>query len=648
MKKTILFLIIVFIMTPILIVGYYAISFNYNLKKLINYNPSLTSTIYDTNDNKIANIFKKQDRFYVPFARIPARMIEAIVATEDTTFFENPGINIDAMFRALIKDIKARRIVEGASTLTQQLIKNVLLTPKKTISRKIHGIIYALLLETKLTKDQILERYLNQVYLGHGYYGIKTAAQGYFHKNLDELSLKEFAILAGLPQAPSFFAPTKNYQISLARANHVIQRMYSLGWISKPMYIKALSAEPKVYNTSLTQNRAPYVVDEVLRRLKGQIPDIQTGGYKIYTTINLKLQQNGRQALLLGYHRTLRRLQRKLDSNDTNTSQLNGALISLNPKNGHILALVGGINYKQSPFNRATMAKRQPGSAFKPFIYQTAIDLGYSGASLLPDVARSYSYDKKGKEIKWQPENYERNYKGLITLRDALINSKNLATINLVMQIGLHTMIEHLKSFGIKNIPNNLTLALGSITLTPLQLAQYYTSFANHGIQTTPILITKITKNGEIIYQNQAKKRYITSSQQTFIMTTILEDVIRYGTGGYAYTKGIQLAGKTGTTNNDVDGWFAGYSPTIETVVWFGNNNNTPMYKGETGGRVSAPAFHYFYQKLIKDYPQIQRRFIQPSGIIKVKVRGKMEYFSNISKPPKSQSDIKQEDKLLF
>jgi len=646
MRKIFIFAVVIIIIIPLAVVLYYATTFNYNLNKVIHYNPQLTTTIYDANGKKIANLFDKQDRFYVSFNKIPARMIEAIVATEDTTFFENPGINVSAMFRALIKDLRAHKIVEGASTLTQQLIKNVLLTPKKTISRKIHGIISALLLERSLSKDQIITRYLNQVYLGHGYYGIKTAALGYFHKPLQDLSLKEIAILAGLPQAPSFYCPTKNYQISLARANHVLQRMYDLGWINKQTYNNELKVQPKVYNTSLTQNKAPYVVDEVVRRLKGIIPNIKTGGYKIYTTINLKLQQNARDALLYAYHRTLKRLHREY--HDANTSELNGAMVSLNPKNGHILALVGGINYYKSPYDRAVMALRQPGSAFKPFIYQTAIDLGYSGASLLPDVARSYDYDANGTVVKWQPQNYERNYEGLITLREALIHSKNLATINLVMQIGLPEMIRHLQNFGIKNIPNNLTLALGSITLTPLEMAHYYTSFANHGIQTTPILITKVTKNGEIIYQNRAKHRYITSPQQTFILTTILEDVIKYGTGGYAYTRGIQLAGKTGTTNNDVDGWFCGYSPTIETIVWFGNNNNKPMYPGETGGRVSAPAFHYFYKKLIQDYPQIQRKFIQPPGIIKVKIRGKMEYFSHISKPPKTSGIIQQENKLIF
>jgi penicillin-binding protein 1A len=648
MKKFFLFFVTVIVLIPFGIVSYYLFFYNYNLKKLVDYNPPLTSVIYDAEGKKIANVFDKQDRFYATFNQIPPRMVEALVAIEDTTFFEHHGVNFDAMFRAFVKDVKAGKLVEGASTLTQQLVKDTLLTRRKTISRKLREIIYSLKLETKLTKPQILERYFNQIYLGHGYYGIKAAAEGYFHKSLDDLTLKEMAILAGLPKAPSFYAPTKNYQISLARANHVIQRMYHLGWIDTKTYKKALAAQPKVYDTSLTQNKAPFIVDEVLRRLQGKIPDIKTGGYKIYTTINLTMQQDAREALQYAYHRTLRRLARETDSNDTNTSDLNGALVSLDPSNGHILALVGGLDYTKSTFNCATMGKRQPGSAFKPFIYQVAIDLGYSGASQLVDVAKTYEYQKDGEEMKWQPENYERTYDGLITLREALIHSRNLATINLVTDIGLETMIHDLQNFGIKNIPNNLSLSLGSISLSPLQLAHYYTSFANHGVQSSPILITKVTKNGEVVYQNQSKQRYITSPDQSFIMTTILQDVIKYGTGRYAAVKGIELAGKTGTTNNFVDGWFAGFSPTIETVVWFGNNNNSPMHRGETGGRVSAPAFHYFYKKLIAQYPQLKRKFTQPPGIIKVRVHGKMEYFSDVSKPPKTQSDKKQKNELLF
>ena len=641
------------VLTPFLILGYFLTSQEYDISSLIDYKPDITTRFYDKNGEKIANIFEHEHRYYAHFNEIPPRVIEALLAIEDTTFFEHRGINLDAIFRAVIKDIKARKLVEGASTITQQLVKNRLLSREKKLSRKIKEVVYALKLERALTKEQILERYLNEIYYGHGYYGIKTAAEGYFHKKLDDLTLKEMALLVGLPKAPSTYAPTKNYDISMGRANRVVSRMYALGWIDKDTYNKALLEKPKVYDDTLTQNSAPFIVDEVLRRVADMgIKDIKTGGYEIYTTIDMRLQEAAKESLKTAYDMSLERIKTynsyNEPQNDINSSLLNGALVSLDSKSGDILALVGSVDYKKSSYNRATQGRRQPGSAFKPFIYQVAIDLGYSGATELIDIARTYTYEKDGEELKWQPKNYEKNYKGLITLREALIHSRNLATINLVNDIGLSELLREFKKFGIKNLPPDLSIALGTISLSPLQLAKYYTSFANSGIQVEPHLIRYIEKGRNIIYEKQEKSRFITEPTQAYIMTTILKDVIKRGTGRLANAKGIEVAGKTGTTNNNVDGWFAGYSPTIETVVWFGNDDNTPMYKRETGGRIAGPAFSMYYEKLIQLYPQIQREFKAPEGIMEVNINGKKEYFSDISKPPRAEAEVNAEEKLLF
>ena len=661
-KKFFILLAILVVLSPVFMLVYYLVAYDYDISKVINYNPDRTTRIFDRNGEKIANIFKKQHRYYAPFEEIPPRLVEALLAIEDTSFFEHPGINFDAVFRALIKDIKARKMVEGASTITQQLVKNTLLTREKKISRKIKEMIYSLKLEHYLTKQQILERYLNDIYFGHGYYGVKTAAKGYFRKDMDKLTLKEIAILVGLPKAPSAYDPTRNYEISLGRANRVVTRMFRLGWIDKKTYEKSLLERPRVYDDTLTQNKAPFIVDEVLRRIKAMgINDIKTGGYDIYTTIDLKLQDAAKESLRYAYNKTLQRVERykkiekkrmQKDPNytpqDINISKLNGALVSLDVKTADILALVGSLDYKKSSYNRATQGKRQPGSAFKPFIYQVALDLGYSPATKLIDVARTYKYEKDGQEMKWQPKNYEKDYKGFITLREALVHSRNLATINLVNDIGLATLLRELKKFGIKNLPHDLSIALGTISLSPLELAHYYTSFSNHGVQLQPHLIAKIEQNGSKIYEKKEQSRYITSPQQAFLMTTILRDVVKHGTGRRAAVKGIELAGKTGTTNKSVDAWFAGYSPSVETIVWFGNDDNSPMYKGETGGRVSAPAFSYFYSKLIELYPQIPRKFIKPKGVIEVKGDGKTEYFTDISKPPIQEETQQEEEKLLF
>ena len=660
-KKFLIGIVVLGFLTPFAVLGYYLSAFDYDISKVVNYNPKKTTRIYDRNGEKIANLFDKEHRYYAVFEEIPPRLVEALLAIEDTSFFEHPGVNFDAIFRAIIKDIKARKMVEGASTITQQLVKNELLTREKKLSRKIKELIYSLKLEHYLSKQQILERYLNEVYLGHGYYGVKTAAAGYFRKDLANLTLKEMAILVGLPKAPSTYDPTRNYEISLGRANRVVTRMFKLGWIDEKTYKKALLERPHVYNDTLTQNKAPFIVDEVLRRARDLgIDDIKTGGYEIYTTVDLKLQNAAKDALNYAYDKTLKRVERykkrerarvakdpTYTPQDINISQLNGALVSLDSKTGDILALVGSVDYKKSSYNRATQGKRQPGSAFKPFIYQVALDLGYSPATKLIDVARTYKYEKDGKDLKWQPKNYEKDYKGLMTLREALVHSRNLATINLVNDIGLHTLLKELKKFGIKNLPHDLSISLGTISLSPLELAHYYTSFSNHGLQLRPHLIAKIEKNATILYEKGSESRYITSPQQAFLMTTILRDVVKRGTGRRAAAKGIELAGKTGTTNKSMDAWFAGYSPTVETIVWFGNDDNTPMYKGETGGRVSGPAFSYYYTQLIKLYPQVQRKFEKPKGVLEVKIDGKTEYFTDISKPP-TQVENEQEERLLF
>ncbi|MDQ1337690.1 MAG: penicillin-binding protein [Campylobacterota bacterium] len=639
-------------LSPFALVGYYFVQEEYDIETLIEYKPLITTRIYDKNGEKIANVFESEHRYYAPFEEIPPRIIEALLAIEDTTFFEHPGINVDAIFRAVIKDVQAGKMVEGASTITQQLVKNRLLTREKKISRKVKEVIYALKVESTLTKEQILERYLNEIYFGHGYYGIKTAADGYFHKNLGDLTLKEMAILVGLPKAPSTFAPTKNYEISMGRANRVISRMHALGWIDDETHNASLLENPKVYDDTLTQNSAPFIVDEVARKAAELgIKDIKTGGYDIYTTIDIRLQEAGEKSLKYAYDTSIARMKANIgDRNDSmiNPKLLNGALISVESKTGDILALVGSVDYKKSSYNRATQGRRQPGSAFKPFIYQVAIDLGYSGVTELVDISRTYTYEKDGEEQKWQPKNYEKNYKGILSLREALVHSRNLATINLVNDIGLSQLQKELKKFGIANLPPDLSIALGSITLSPLQLAKYYTSFANSGVQVEPQLIRYIEKDNNIIYEKKEQSRFITEPTQAYIMTTILKDVVERGTGRSARVNGIDIAGKTGTTNNNMDGWFAGYSPTVETIVWFGNDDNSPMHRVETGGRIAGPAFAMYYESLLKLYPQIQRKFEKPEGIIEVDMGGEKEYFSNISKPPRADTEVKAEDTLLF
>lgn len=600
-------------------------------EKLIHYNPQTSSTILDSKGKRIAYIFKGKHRLYANYNEIPGYLIEALIAIEDTRFFEHDGVNPDAIIRAALKNFSAGRKVEGGSTLTQQLVKNTILTNERSYSRKIKEAILSMKIENELTKEEILERYLNEMFFGHGYYGVKTASRGYFRKELDELTLKESAILAGLMKAPSTYAPTRNYEKSLNRADTILARMNKLGWISHDEYIDGVKETPKVYKDSLTQNIAPYITDEVVRRLRKEFKDIKTGGYTIYTTIDMEQQKIARKALAYAHKKIVKRQRESLRK-----TTLNGAILAVENKTGNIKAMVGGVNYKKSAFNRATMMTRQPGSAFKPFIYQIALDMGYNPSTELTDVARTFQYYSNGKRKIWRPKNYESDFVGFIKLREALVHSRNLATINLVTEIGVNRIFEKLKGLNLSHIPQDMSIALGNLGASPVKMAQIYSVFANGGDMLEPRLISKVvSRNGTVIYQTKTKEiNNFTTPPQAYLMTDILKDIVKRGTGRNARVKGIELAGKTGTTNKNVDAWFCGYSPTTEVIVWTGRDNNRPIGRGGTGGGASAPAFAYFMKRLYKLYPNMPRKFPRPRGVYNAVNGVRTELYTDLSPLP--------------
>ncbi len=621
-----------------------------DVDKIVYYQPKQTTQYFDRNGKLIANYFDGEHREYVKYDDIPARVIEGLVAIEDTQYFEHFGINPDAISRAMIKNIKSGGYAEGASTLTQQLVKLLALNREKKLIRKIKEALLSIRLETILTKEEILERYLNHVYFGHGYYGVKTAAKGYFKKELYELSLKEIAILVGLPRAPSFYDPTRNLKVSLARANQVINRLKALGWINEQQYNKSLIETPIVYNQTRTKNKAPYVIDYVNSILNEQLYDLSTGGYKIKLTIDLEAQEIARNAIKNSYEKALQRdiyfREREKDlENDTFVKTLNGALVSMESNTGKILALVGGIDYKSSMFNRAVQSKRQPGSSIKPFLYLTALNEGYNPSSTLVDISRTYAYKEDGDLKKWQPRNYANNFKGLITLRDSLVYSRNLSTINLVTDVGINKMYDALINYGFENVPKDLSITLGSISASPLEVTKAYSTLANKGIQVTPYIIDEIIKNNGEIIKFDTEFREINTPQQTFLMTSIMKDTVKRGTGRNANVSNIDLAGKTGTTNDNVDAWFCGFSPTIQTVIWFGNDDNSPMRKSETGGKIAAPVFKEYYTNLLKIYPEIPRKFEKPQNVFSTTINNNIEYYTDKSPIPEAIiSDVKIQD----
>lgn len=638
-----------------------------NLEKITNYQPNIATQIFDRKGRLIANVFEKELRFYTSFDEIPPRMIEALLAVEDTLFFEHSGINFDAISRAMIKNLIARKYLEGGSTLTQQLVKNIALTRDKTLDRKLKEALLSFQVEQALSKEEILERYFNETFFGHGYYGIKAASLGYFKKPLKSLSLKEITMLVGLPRAPSFYDPTRNLEFSLSRANNILERMKNLGWISQEEYLSSIAEVPKVYSQSLTQNKAPYVVDEVLRQLS-YIPDLKTNGYKIYLNIDLDYQQIAQEAIIYGRQRVLDRISdRQKSPQDLSTEPqedtLNGAMVVTESKSGKILALVGGVNHSQSSFNRATQAKRQMGSSIKPFIYQIAFDNGYAPASQVPDVARSFNrtFDKQStrqsenqdvesmeEEEYWRPKNFTKSFSGVVTLKTALTKSLNLATINLVELIGFDKMYNDIERLGFENIPKDMSVILGSLSLSPLEAAREYSIFSNQGTLVHPYLINRIVDKEGNSTQFEKEEEPITSKDQAFLTTSILQDVINKGTGRQAKVKGIALAGKTGTSNDNIDAWFCGYSPSIQVIVWYGRDDNTPIGKYESGGVVAPAPFAYFFTNLLKIEPGLKREFEIPKGVYKQNIKGETYYYTNISNPNNSDKLENIQQKPIF
>lgn len=633
--------IVAVVLSGVLWLSFFYSELRVDLDHVIDYKPRLSTEFYDVNGELVANIFDGQNRKYAHYNEIPPRMIEALIAVEDTAFFEHDGVNLEAIFRAVIKDIQSMSLKEGASTITQQLIKNMVLTRERKFSRKLKEVILAYQIEKKLNKEQILERYLNEIYLGHGYYGVKTAAQGYFKKSLDALSLKEIAILVGLPKAPSNYDPTRHLDLSIARANAVITRLKDLGWISKDEYISAINELPVVYDETLTQNKAPYVIDEAIKQLSTIYPDIKSGGYKVNLTIDLRLQNVAQNALQMGYDEILKR------DNNASTDKLNGAILVTNPQNGQILAMLGGIDYAKSNYNRVTQSTRQPGSSFKPFVYQIALNSGYSPASKVADVAMAF--DGVGDDKKaWKPKNYAKDFAGFISLKEALTKSRNLATISLLVDVGFDNVWKKLGEFGFKNIPPNLSIALGSFGISMIDYSELYSVFAGLGRISKPYLINQITDRYGQSKEFKPSFREIEPAKQAYLMIDMMRSVVTSGTARRARIEGVEVAGKTGTTNNNIDAWFCGFTPDMQAIIWYGNDDNTPMRKVEGGGLTAAPVFAAFGREYFKIYPDAKKEFDVPSGV----ESDDGVLHTNISRLPSNKTDnalqTQEEEGLIF
>lgn len=681
-----------------------------------------------TQDKKLIATFGEKRRIPIPYDQIPQPLIQAVLATEDQRYFQHAGVDIQGLGRAAVQLIITGRKLQGGSTITMQVARSFYLTRHKTFGRKLREILLAIKIEHRLKKEKILELYLNKVFLGNRAYGVAAAAEVYYGKHLDQLTIDQYAMLAGLPKAPSTLNPLANPKAAQRRRDHVLTRMHDQGYIDDATYNKAINAPLDAsYHDLQTEVKAPYVAELVREQLEQMYGDsIYTDGFRVYTTIDSQLQFAANAAVkdnLLAYdqrhgyrgaeknlgipsvdnmenwEQQLRKMPvinglepaavvemtpqtltvlrpsgtltvipwsgmawaRKqvnadyLGPKPRSTAQIaqlgdviriistpqgfqlaqmpkaEAGLVAISPQNGAILAMTGGFDYQTSKFNRITHAQRQPGSSFKPFIYSAAFEKGYTLATVINDAP--IVIENPSDNSLWRPQNDSHKFYGPTRLRTAIIESRNLVTIRILALMGLPYALDYVQRFGFTRtqLPPGLSLALGTALVTPLQLAQAYAVFANGGLRVVPYAIDNIRNSqDEIIYQAKpliactanCKKDVaiaprVLSTQNTYLVTSALRDVIQRGTAKLAKNLGRKdLAGKTGTTQNQVDAWFAGYSPDIVAVSWMGFD--LPQSLHEYGNKAALPMWMQFIQSALKDKPE--RPLEQPQGIVSIRI----------------------------
>lgn len=690
---------------------------------LTDYRPKLPLRVY-TSDGFLIGEFGEERRSVTHINQFPKHLKEAILAAEDDSFYEHSGIDYNGIIRAMLTNVASGGARQGASTITQQVARNFFLTSERTLTRKVYEVLLSFKIEANMTKDQILEVYMNQIFLGQRAYGFTQAAQAYFGKNVADLTIAESAMLAGLPKAPSSLNPVANPKRAALRQQYVLRRMRELGFIDQGQYQQALSEPWKLRVTpSDYQVRAEYVA-EMARQIAVETwrDEAYTRGINIYTTITRHHQEAAYAAMRRGImeydHRhgyrgpeafvemtaqmdedwlesTLEkypdadnlltavvlevqpkkvRVARpgeiididesglkfvagslsvnappskklrpgavvRVTKNDkerwemTQMPEVETAFVSMSSLDGAIRALVGGFDFNSNKFNHVTQAWRQPGSSFKPFIYSAALEKGFTASTVVNDLPLYFDASHTGGQP-WEPKNYDGTYEGPMRLRTALTKSKNLVSIRVLQSIGAQYAQDFVTRFGFEaeKHPAYLTMALGAGSVTPWQMAAAYGVFANGGYKVQPYLIAKITdSNGQVLSQANPllagdENQRVLDERNVFIMDSIMKDVTRVGTAARAADlKRTDLAGKTGTTNDAVDAWFAGYNPALVAIVWVGHDQPKNLGPKETGGAAALPIWINYMRKTLAGVPNIERPI--PEGI--VTINGEFYYAEN-------------------
>jgi penicillin-binding protein 1A len=687
------------------------------LEVLTDYHPKIPLRIYSA-EGFLLGEFGDERRTVVRIAEVPAELKQAILAAEDERFYEHSGVDYIGVLRAAYSNFTSGETRQGASTITMQVARNFFLTKEKTLTRKFNEALLSFKIEANLTKDEILELYLNQIYLGQRAYGFAAAAQAYYGKSLQQLSLAETAMLAGLPKAPSRFNPVADPKRARQRQQYVLRRMRDLGFITAEQYHNAdVDAPPVRAQAAEKAIQADYFTEMVRQAVYDRYrEEAYSRGLHVFTTLIRTHQDAAHQSLrkgLLDYDRRhgyrgaeatvalpSRPSQDKLDDalqeytdveglfpaivteaspqsvkaylkggetvdlageglrfaqsalgdkvplaqrirrgsiirlmkDDKGRWQVGqipeveGALVSIDPVDGRIIALVGGFDFNRNKFNHVTQALRQPGSSFKPFIYSAALEKGFTAATVINDAPLRFEAGQTGSEA-WEPKNYDGSFGGPMRLRAALAKSKNLVSVRIMQAIGPKYAQDYIARFGFdpKLNPPFLTLALGAGAATPLQMAVGYSAFANGGFRIEPNYIARIVDDrGRTLEESQPTRagsgaERIIDPRNAFLMTSLMQDVIRYGTATKAKSLGrSDLAGKTGTTNDFIDAWFAGYQPSLVAVAWIGFDTPRTLGKGETGGQAALPVWIGYMSTALKGVPEA--KLTPPAGIVSARI----------------------------
>lgn len=598
-----------------------------------NMRPAVSSQVFDSHGRLITTLHSDQNRLPIDINKVPQNLQNAFIAAEDNRFYEHIGIDPIGIFRAIFANLTNRGIAQGGSTITQQLAKNAFLSQEQTLKRKIQEAMLALEIEHKYSKKEILEMYMNQIYFGQGAYGIQTAAKTYFNKDVNELTLTQCAMLAGLPKSPNYYSPFNNLNEAKKRKNVVLDQMVKYGYVSAAEAEDAKNQDLGLSKSHQSKEADEYAsfIDYVSQQVAKKYGDdaLYKEGLKIYTTMDVDKQHAAVRAM------------RNLPNNYTDENGLTqpqAAIVSIDPKTGHILAMVGGRG--QDSFNRASMAVRQPGSAFKPFVYLTALQHDMTPDTTMDDQPVTYG--------SWSPKNAGGSYSGTMTLSDALAHSVNTIAVQLADKVGTKNIIANAKKMGITTLDakdDNLAMALGGLTkgVTPLEMASAYGTFANKGVHVKPTAIVKILdRNGNVLedastLEKEETKTRVMSEREAYEMTTMLEGVIDHGTGTAAAI-GRPAAGKTGTTDDNKDAWFVGYTPDIVTAVWIGDDTGSHSLGEIYGGTIPAEIWKDYMSSATSD--ESGGDFSAPSGMERRK-----ETTSSSSSSNSVRSDDREEPK---